>query len=91
MQNRIKVLREDADLTQAKLGSIIGVNSHTISCYELGTSQPNMQTLTQLAEYFNVTIDYLVGRTDINTMQLKAAIHYRQVIKNIKKLTDRIR
>ncbi|MBC3899705.1 MAG: helix-turn-helix domain-containing protein [Firmicutes bacterium] len=61
---RIKILRQLKDINQAELGKIVGVGKTTISNYETGYSVPDLDTLIKLAEYFNVTTDYLLGLTD---------------------------
>ena len=63
MQN-LKKLRLEKDITTIELGEILGVNNSTISMYESGKRQPNHETLKKIADYFNVSIDYLLGRTD---------------------------
>ena len=64
MINRIKELREDHDLTQSDLAKHVGIDQRTISNYETGKSNPDTYALIKIADYFNVSIDYLVGRTD---------------------------
>lgn len=61
---RIKALREKHDLTQEELGQIIGVKRFSIYSYEKGRACPEMKGLIALAEYFDVSLDYLAGRTD---------------------------
>lgn len=61
---RIKALREEHDLTQEALGQIIGVKRYSIYSYEKGRACPEMKGLIALAEYFDVSMDYLAGRTD---------------------------
>ncbi|MCG8498932.1 MAG: helix-turn-helix domain-containing protein [Firmicutes bacterium] len=60
----LKQLREQKELTQEQLGKIINLSKANISKYELGRLEPNMETLNQIATFFNVSIDYLLGRTD---------------------------
>lgn len=67
MKNRIKDLREDADMRQIDLANAVGIDQRTISNYETGKTYPDSFSLIKLADYFNVSIDYLVGRTDYNT------------------------
>ena len=67
MKNRIKDLREDADMRQIDLANAVGIDQRTISNYETGKTYPDSFVLIKLADYFNVTIDYLVGQTDYNT------------------------
>jgi len=61
---RIKALRLDNGMTQAALGKVIGVRQDAISVYESGQHYPEMRNLIILADFFGVSIDYLVGRTD---------------------------
>lgn len=61
---RIKLLREERGLTQSALGEIIGVKRFSIYSYEKGRAYPEMRGLVALADYFNVSMDYLAGRTD---------------------------
>lgn len=64
----IKELREDKRLTQAELGSIIGVSGKTISNYEKGDREPSIEVITNLANYFEVSTDYLIsGKENIVT------------------------
>ena len=66
MDNRIKALREDRDLRQSDLAEFTGIDQRTISNYETGKSRPDSYALIKLAYFFNVSIDYLVGRTNEN-------------------------
>ncbi len=64
---RIKELRKQNQLTLKRLGEIIGVSESTISLYESGKRQPDNDILKRLADFFNVTVDYLLNRTNIPT------------------------
>lgn len=59
-------LREDRGLTQKQLGQILHVTGGTISNYEQGVHYPDLEKLIELADYFSVTTDYLLGRADSN-------------------------
>lgn len=61
MGNRIRELRKMQKMTMKELGKVIGVAEGTISQYETGKRQPNNDTLVLLANYFGVSIDYLLG------------------------------
>lgn len=61
---RIKELRLEKSLTQTQLGEIIGVKHFSIYSYEKGRACPEMKGLVALADYFEVSIDYLTGRSD---------------------------
>ena len=66
MKNRIRDLREDRDLRQSDLAKATGIDQRTISNYETGKTNPDSDALIRLADFFGVTIDYLVGRTSLN-------------------------
>ncbi|WP_039653781.1 helix-turn-helix domain-containing protein [Clostridium tyrobutyricum] len=62
---RLKQLREEKGITQEELGKIVNLSKANISKYEKNTIEANNDTLTMFADFFNVSIDYLLGRTDI--------------------------
>ena len=66
MGNRIKELREQANMRQVDLANAVGIDQRTISNYETGKTDPDSFALIRIADFFHVTIDYLVGRTDYN-------------------------
>ena len=61
---RIRELRIEHGLTQEEVGKIIGVKRYAVYSYEKGRSCPEMKGLVALADYFDVSMDYLAGRTD---------------------------
>lgn len=61
---RIKELRLESGMTQTDVGNIIGVKRHSVYTYEKGLNYPEARCLIMLADYFKVSLDYLVGRTD---------------------------
>lgn len=62
---RMKELRESCGLTQDAVGKIVGVKRYSIYTYEKGKCYPDVEHLMALADYFDVTVDYLLGRSDI--------------------------
>ncbi|MBQ8056774.1 MAG: helix-turn-helix transcriptional regulator [Ruminococcus sp.] len=66
---RIKELRKAKKMTQLKLAMELNTNQNTISRYENGEREPSIRDLIKIADYFNVSVDYLVGRTDNPNMQ----------------------
>lgn len=64
ISKRLKMLREDAGLSQSKIGQLIGVPQSSIYCYEQGQSTPSAKTFCWYADYFDVSLDYIFGRTD---------------------------
>ncbi|WZL74078.1 helix-turn-helix transcriptional regulator [Clostridiaceae bacterium 35-E11] len=61
---RLKELRKEKSLNQSEIGKLLNVSTSTIGMYEQGRRDPDTNTLKFLAEYFNVSVDYLLGRTD---------------------------
>lgn len=62
----IKELRTKNKCTQSKLASQLGVSRSTVSMWEIGNSEPDNDMLVRIAELFNVSTDYLLGRVDKN-------------------------
>ncbi len=62
--NRIRDLREDADLYQRQLAEILHCSQRIYSNYERGDVDIPTQVLIQLADYYDTTTDYLLGRTN---------------------------
>lgn len=60
--NRIRDLREDRDLRQIDVANATGIDQKTLSNYETGKTNPDSYSLIKLADFFGVSIDYLVGR-----------------------------
>ncbi len=60
---RIRDMREDADLTQAQIAQILGIAQTVYSRYERGYQTIPLELLIRLADYYHVSIDYLVGRS----------------------------
>lgn len=63
---RLREIRKKNGMSLKKLGEIIGVAESTMSLYETEKRQPDYDTLKKLADYFNVTTDYLLGRENTN-------------------------
>ncbi len=61
---RLKELRKQRNITQLKLAMDLGLNQNTISRYETGDHEADYKTLILIADYFDVSIDYLLERTD---------------------------
>jgi len=62
--HRIKTLRKQAGLTQAQLAERMNFSRQLVSLWEIDESMPDAETVTQLAELFHVSTDYLLGRTE---------------------------
>ena len=59
----IKNLREDRDLRQRELAAVLNVSQNTYSQYENGVIELTAENLIRLADYYDVSVDYLLGRT----------------------------
>lgn len=66
-KHRVADLRRENNLTLEEFGSIFGKAKQTVSGWENGLSDPHAQTLNRMADYFNVSVDYLLGKTDVRT------------------------
>lgn len=66
-QNRLRDLREDKDLKQKQLADLLKIHQTTYSDYELGRLNIPVSALHILADFYNVSIDYLLGRTSTKT------------------------
>lgn len=69
---RLKELRAQSGDTQASLAEKMGVSSRTIAAYEQGINEPSLDTLIKLSNYFNTTIDYLIGKTNVKNIKYDA-------------------
>lgn len=81
---RLKELRLEMNLTQIELAKIFNTTHSTINRYEKGIHQPDTDTLNKLADFFNVSTDYLLNRTDIRNN----AERISEAIKDEKDLLD---
>ena len=62
--DRLKLLREEMNITQEELGVFFGFSDATINRYEKGQRQPSTEMLCKIADYFCVSVDYLLGRKE---------------------------
>ncbi len=63
--NRLKKLREEKELFQKDIAKLLGVSIPAITQYENGKRDMSTETVIKLAEFFNVSTDYLLGKSDI--------------------------
>lgn len=59
--NALKTLRKEHQLTQEKLAELLNVSKSSINMYERGEREPNFKTLSKIAKFFNVDMNYLLG------------------------------
>lgn len=66
--DRITELREEAKLTQEELADKIGITRAALSHYEKNRREPDYETLKKIADYFNVSTDWLLGRSPLRNL-----------------------
>lgn len=101
---RLRKLRKEKGINQTELGNILGLSTSAIGMYEQGRRTPDQETLKKIADFFDVSIDYLLGRTDdrkppekieetTNTNDIDARLtkkDKRDIAKELEKLMDDI-
>ena len=64
---RLKDLREDSDISQIQMAELLHIKQNTYSQYENGKRQIPIKTLVKIAIFYNVSVDYILGLTDVKT------------------------
>ena len=67
MSNRICELRKEKKITQLQLAMVLDVTQETISSYEHGRHAPSMDVLKKMSSYFDASMDYIMGNSDIRS------------------------
>ena len=65
MLTNLKKLREDASISQKALADAIGVSQQSVNKYENHNIEPDIETLIRIADFFETSVDYLIGHTSI--------------------------
>lgn len=86
----LRLARENREITQMQVAKDTGINNKTLSGYECGISEPDLRTLVILANYYNVSVDYLLGKKDLKTIQSSIEISGLEgiILENIKYLEE---
>lgn len=79
---RLKVLREERKLSQTELANALGISRGSLSFYENAERTADIEMLNKVSEYFGVTLDYLVGKSDNRTRE-------RAIIGDVTGLSDK--
>ena len=78
---RIREARTRAGLTQREVGKRVGVNTHTVWCWEAGRMKPNHEHLVDLAFHCAVSTDWILGRDEVESDLLKEAeVSFREAV-----------
>lgn len=64
LNERLKKLRAEKNVTQQKVADALGVTVGNVQKFEYGTARPKLDNVIKIADFFDVSLDYLVGRTD---------------------------
>ena len=84
--NKIKELRLKNNMTQKELADFLGVTPKAVSFYELNQREPSGDILIKIAQKFGVSIDYLLGRTDITS--LRPVVENKKIPKDLRKILE---
>lgn len=76
---RLKEIRKTAKLTQNDIANVLGTTREAYGMYESGKRQISLKVLDDLAQYYNVSIDYLVGRVDSEKEEMELLEAYRKL------------
>lgn len=70
LSKRLTELRKEKGVTQKDMSLLLGITRPAYTAYEMGKRKPDYETIIKLADYFNVTVDYLLGRTEFRSTRL---------------------
>jgi transcriptional regulator with XRE-family HTH domain len=76
--DRLKELREEKGLTQKEFATLLNINRATVAGYESQGKEPNFDRLKEFATFFNVSVDYLVGFSDIREKVIETSCTHRR-------------
>ena len=79
---RLKELRKEKNLTQVELGSMLNYGYTTIANYENGRNHPSLKDIIRIANIFDVSVDYLIGNSDVKYMERKN-LWYKKIMKQL--------
>jgi len=88
ISERIKNLRVNLKMTQTQLAKNAGLTSAAISQFEAGTRKPSFDALSKLANAFNVSTDFLLGKKEEEQNEIQIADEYIEMIRNIMNFSE---
>lgn len=91
LSERIKALRNEKGISQTVLANQIGLTQQAVAKWEKGVSEPDSEMLQKLASFFDVSVDYLLGRTDerISNNKYDLPDDVQVLMRSVTKLTDK--
>lgn len=72
LKERLIQLREEKSLTKKDVAGFLKIDQSTYGKYELGKREPDYDTLLRIADFFDVSLDFLLGRSDLHKPEVKA-------------------
>ena len=88
--SRLRQLREERKISCRQLGKDIGLSASALSHYETGISTPSIESTLRIEEYFHVSTDYLLGRSEYRTQEdAMGGVKKKEVKRYINALIDR--
>lgn len=90
MLYKLKELRNEHHISQQTLGEIIGVSQQSINKYENNNIEPDISTLIKIADYFDISVDYLIGHTNIKLLFTDSVKNYTDSELVLLKLFNRL-
>lgn len=85
---RLRDLREDSDKSQREIGKLLGTTQQQYAKYEAGIQEIPTHHLLTLADYYDVSVDYLLGRIEAETEKLWKSVSSASVDSHIKRSSD---
>lgn len=85
LKDKLKLLRKDRKLKQQQISEILNVTQSAYGFYETGSREPKIDTLIKLADYYDVSIDYLVDRDKKTTPLSKEVKEVKDAMENVTK------
>lgn len=95
---KLKQLRENDDISQIRFAKEIGYSQASIAAWENGTREPGINTLIKIAQFFNVSIDYLVGKvqqeqkkeknTELTSSEQTLLANYKRLPEDLRRLAE---
>lgn len=85
---KLKLLRETKELTQLRLADLLNLNRVSYNRYENNEREPDYETLKKIADFFNVSTDYLLGRNPTKKTEISLSPEKERLIKEIQQASD---
>ncbi|CEN31009.1 transcriptional regulator [[Clostridium] sordellii] len=88
LSNRLKLLRNEKNVMQKDIANYLNITTSAYGFYEQGKRTPTPEILSALAEYFDVSVDYLIGRVDTKQIGNKISVNINENEKDVEELLE---